>query len=122
MHRDRRMMVRGLAFSLALQLNVIVHYWIIGMALGFDISLIDYFYLIPIQHIVLLVPTINGLGVREASNVLLLQFYGIDAAAAIAFSLVDLGMMMLFGLAGWLRYLTRRQFQHPLASGSELAP
>jgi uncharacterized protein (TIRG00374 family) len=107
LHQDRRSLARGLAFSILLQLNVIIHYWIIGVALGFEVPLIDYFYLIPIQHIILLAPTINGLGVREASNIFLFASHGIDATAAVAFSLVDLGMMMIFGFFGWLRYVSR---------------
>jgi len=105
-HRDA--LAWGLGYSFLLQINVVVHFWIIGMAMNFDVPLLDYFFLIPIQLVILMLPTINGLGLREASNIVLFGYYGISATSAAAFSLIDLTMMILVGLVGWMRFLSRR--------------
>ena len=44
----------GLGYSFLLQINVVVHFWIIGMAMNFDVPLLDYFFLIPIQLVILM--------------------------------------------------------------------
>jgi len=98
----------GLWYSFLLQINVVAHFWIIGEALGFGIPLLDYFFLIPVQLVVLMLPAINGIGLREASSIVLFGFYGIAATEAATFGLIDLAMMFALGLVGSFRYLFRR--------------
>lgn len=59
----------GLFYSGLLQLNVVIHFWMIGEAFNFEVSVIDYFYIIPIQLVILMLPSINGIGLREASSI-----------------------------------------------------
>lgn len=98
----------GLGFSVLLQMNVVVHYWIIGSALGMQIPLVDYFFLIPILIFALMLPAINGVGVREATAILLFAAYRVPAEAAVAFGLVDLGLTLVTGAVGGLRFVLRR--------------
>lgn len=98
----------GLGFSLLLQLNVVLHYWVIGMALGIPIPLADWFFLIPILLLALMLPAINGVGVREATAILLFAAYGVPAEAAVAFGLIDLGLTLLMGALGGARFALRR--------------
>lgn len=98
----------GLGFSLLLQLNVVLHYWIIGMGLGLNIPMVDYFFLIPILIFALMLPAINGVGVREATAILLFSAYGVPAEAAVAFGLVDLGLTLITGAIGGMRFIMRR--------------
>lgn len=109
----------GLGYSLMLQLNVVVHYWIIGMALGLGIPLVDYFFLIPILIFALMLPAINGVGVREATAILLFSAYGVPAEAAVAFGLVDLGLTLATGAIGGLRFALRRS---PAAAVQDARP
>ncbi|MBC2696069.1 MAG: flippase-like domain-containing protein [Desulfobacteraceae bacterium] len=104
----REALVWGLWYSILLQLNVVIHFWVIGEALGYKIALLDYFFLIPIQLVILMLPTINGIGLREASSIVLFGFYGVGASQAAAFAFIDLAMMLAIGLIGWVRFLTRR--------------
>jgi uncharacterized protein (TIRG00374 family) len=101
----------GKAFFWAslLQINVIVHYYLIGEALHLDIGFLDYFIFIPIVHLILLIPiTINGLGLREGAYLEIFKFYGISSAAAISFSWIDLGFMLIVGLVGGIIYVFRK--------------
>lgn len=96
-------------WALLLQINVVVHYYMIGRAIHLSIPFLDYFIFIPIVHLILLIPiTINGLGLREVSYIEIFSFYGISAGAAISFSMVDVGFMLVIGLAGGLTYILRR--------------
>lgn len=101
----------GKAFFWAalLQINVIIHYYLIGEALHLDIGLLDYFIFIPIVHLILLIPiTINGLGLREGAYLEIFKYYGISSAAAISFSWIDLAFMLMVGLFGGFIYVFRK--------------
>lgn len=95
-------------YSFLLQVSVVFHFWLIGKALGFDILLLDYFFLIPVQLIILMLPSINGIGLREMSSIVLFGFYGIVATEAVTFAFIDLGIMIVVGLIGCFRFLVRR--------------
>jgi uncharacterized membrane protein YbhN (UPF0104 family) len=105
---DRAALVFGLGYSFLLQLVVVLHMWLIGFALGFDLPVIDYFVIVPILITVLMLPTINGLGLRDAASILLFGFYGISGTEAVAFSFLDLFFIIILFVAGWVRLVTRR--------------
>ncbi len=101
----------GQAFFWAalLQINVIIHYYLIGKALHLDIALLDFFIFIPIVHLILLIPiTINGLGLREGAYLEIFKYYGIGSAAAISFSWIDLAFMLIVGVLGGIIYVLRK--------------
>jgi uncharacterized protein (TIRG00374 family) len=102
-------LLSALFWALLLQINVVVHYYLIGRAIHLSIPILDYFIFIPIVHLILLIPvTINGLGLREVSYIEILGFYGVAAGAAISFSLVDVAFMLIIGLVGGLIYILRK--------------
>lgn len=101
----------GKAFFWAalLQINVIIHYYLIGEALHLDIAILDYFIFIPIVHLILLIPiTINGLGLREGAYLEIFRYYGISSAAAISFSWIDMAFMLIVGILGGIIYVSRK--------------
>ena len=99
----------ALLLALILQINVVIHYYLIGRALHLSIPILDYFIFIPIVHLILLIPiTINGLGLREVSYIEIFGFYGVAAGAAISFSLVDVAFMLVIGLVGGIIYVLRK--------------
>ncbi len=104
---DTKAVRLGVLSSLLLQVNVIIHFWLIGKSLLLPVPLIDYFFLIPVQLIILMFPSINGIGLREASSILLFQFYGIDSTSASLFGFIDLAMMMMTGVIGWLCFIRK---------------
>jgi hypothetical protein len=98
-------------WALLLQLNVVLHYFLIGQALGLNrVPLLDYFFSIPIMLFILSIPiSINGIGVRDLFLVRLFVHYGYRAQFALAFSLIDLGFNLLLGIAGGLIYIFRKR-------------
>lgn len=103
-----------LAFFLAilLQINVIIHYYFLGLAFSFQTSMSigEYFVIVPLIQVLLMFPlAINGIGLREVSWVSFLIPYGITAGAAMAFSIMDFTMYLLFGAIGGVIYAVRKE-------------
>lgn len=109
-YRDKKSyFFKALFWALLLQVNVILHYFLIGKALHLDIQLIDYFIFIPIIHLILIIPiTISGFGLREGSYIEIFKFYGISASAAVSFSFIDVIFQLVVGLVGAIIYITRK--------------
>jgi uncharacterized protein (TIRG00374 family) len=97
-------------WALLLQLNVVLHYYLIGQALKLSrIPLLDYFFSIPLMLFLLSFPvSINGIGVRDLFLIQLFTYYGYPAQTAIAFSLLDVAFNLLLGICGGLIYVFRK--------------
>ncbi|MBN2346104.1 MAG: flippase-like domain-containing protein [Candidatus Aminicenantes bacterium] len=108
---QRRLSRRVFSWALLLQLNVVLHYFLIGRALGLGrIPVLDYFFSIPLMLFVLSFPvSINGIGVRDLFLIKLFTYYRYPAQFAIAFSLLDLAFNVIVGIVGGLIYIFRRK-------------
>ncbi len=109
--RKRGIWLRVMTWAFLLQANVILHYWLLGRSFHLDrIGLADYFFIIPLLLFILSIPiSINGLGVRDLTLIQLFGVFGVPAAAAIAFSLLDVLFNLLLGVIGGVLYLVRRK-------------
>jgi uncharacterized protein (TIRG00374 family) len=97
----------GFAFlvGLLLQLNFVVHHYFLARALGIEVSLGTFLFLVPLISVLLLLPaSINGIGLRENAFVLLLGRLGVTNEASVAFCALLLAAMVLFGIAGGIVY------------------
>ena len=104
------MIIKVLFWGVILQLNVIIHYYLIGLALGLSIPFIDYFFIISILLIVLSIPaSINGLGVREGVLIKFFSFYKLTDAMAISFSFIDVIFNLILGVIGGIIYVMRKK-------------
>jgi len=96
-------------FGLALQVSVVVHYYLIGLALDLHVSVLYFFIIIPLVHLILLLPvSINGIGVRENAYVLFLGKIGVEGSIGIALSWLAFGMMLIVGVIGGVIYAVRK--------------
>ena len=100
-----------LAGAFLLQLNVVIHYYFIGQAIGLTaIPFLDYFFNIPILLFVLSIPvSINGIGIRDLTLIQMMVVYGYSPAHAITFSFLDFSFNLLLGIGGGVIYLLRRK-------------
>ncbi len=102
-------LTKAMFWALLLQVNVILHFFLIGKALKISINIIDYFVFIPLVLLIQLIPvTINGLGLREGAYLEIFKFYGIAGETALAFSFIDLAFMLIVGTFGGIIYVTRK--------------
>ncbi|MCX6564643.1 MAG: lysylphosphatidylglycerol synthase transmembrane domain-containing protein [Candidatus Aminicenantes bacterium] len=97
------------AWAVLLQMNVILFYFLIGRALHLAIPLLDYFIFIPLVLLIQIIPiTINGLGLREGAYIEIFKFYGIPAASAWSFSIIEVAFGLILGLIGGAIYVSRK--------------
>ncbi|MGQ9560888.1 MAG: lysylphosphatidylglycerol synthase transmembrane domain-containing protein [Candidatus Oleimicrobiaceae bacterium] len=100
---------KGLAYSILLQTNVVIHFYLIARAVGIQLGLGHFFLIVPIATIVTMLPvTINGIGIRENAFVFLLAPFAVPAPTTIAFTWIGFGMMLLYGAIGGVVYALRR--------------
>jgi uncharacterized protein (TIRG00374 family) len=105
----KRAFLRATFWALLLQLNVILYYFLIGLALHLRIHFLDYFIFIPVVLVIQLIPiTINGLGLREGSYIEIFKYYRITPQAAVSFSLVDVAFNLVLGFVGGIIYVSRK--------------
>lgn len=108
--QDRKdMLVRALGLSLILQANVVIHYYLIAKALDFPVPLHNFFLIIPLAIVVMMIPvSINAIGIRENAFVFLFATFGVSTAEAIALAWLAYGFVILQGLIGGMVYGLRR--------------
>ncbi|MEL6497883.1 MAG: lysylphosphatidylglycerol synthase transmembrane domain-containing protein [Planctomycetota bacterium] len=113
---------RATLISLVMIANVVLMHWLIGRALGLDLSLTVYLFVIPVATIVMLVPiSINGIGLREAIFALLLGAYGIGKADAVALSLLAFATFLSHGVLGGVLFAVARP-SVPLSTSGDGPP
>ncbi|MFA5389005.1 MAG: lysylphosphatidylglycerol synthase transmembrane domain-containing protein [Candidatus Omnitrophota bacterium] len=95
------LLVKGIALSLALQILSISSIYILILSIGGNIALYKLFIVIPLVWAISMLPSLNGLGVREGAFVYFLKGY-IGAEKAFAVSLLWLGLIMLYSVIGGL--------------------
>lgn len=100
----------ALLLSLLLQINVILHYYLLALSLGIDIPLQDMFIIVPVAIVVMMVPvSINAIGVREAIFVTMFGLYGVSNADALAFSWMSFILITVLGIIGGLVFMMRKK-------------
>lgn len=110
-YKDHRSaLVKALLVALLLQINVILHYYLISVSLYQKVSLLYFVLFIPVLLILLqIAPSFNGIGYREAGFVFFLSPLGVDAASAVSLSLLDFGMKIVLSVIGGLIFALRRE-------------
>ena len=97
-------LARATAASLVFNLTLILGNYLLGVAVGIELSLWYYFLFVPIISVLLMVPSVGGLGIREGAYVFLFgQVTGRNYAVALAFA-YDLTLIVI-GLIGATVYL-----------------
>ena len=99
-------LVPGLALSALVQLLGLVGVWIVGTSVGLHLSVGAYFAFVPVVWLVTSVPiSIAGIGVREASFVVLFGSLGVTQDHAAALGVLNSAIALLVGLVGGLAIL-----------------
>lgn len=93
------------ALTLLLQTNVVFFVMFLARSLGISLPLLAYFALVPLTRLVISIPlTINGIGLREGTMGTFLGVWGVGGAANLgtALSWLEMGVVLVEGLIGWL--------------------
>jgi uncharacterized membrane protein YbhN (UPF0104 family) len=115
----------ALALSVALQFFFAFCQYMLGIALGLQIPLTIFLLTVPISNVIASIPiSINGLGLREASYIVLMGIAGVSKNEAIALSISYFAATTLAGgLAGIIPFmLIPMPGSAPALSGSREQP
>lgn len=98
-----------LAASLVYQGLQVLTVYVLALSLGIEVPVVYYFLFIPVVLAVSMVPiSLNGLGIREATWVLLFSQVGVPAAEALSMSILSFLVMTVVSLAGGVFYFFDR--------------
>jgi len=108
--QNKKVLFKALLLSFLLQGNVILYYYLISVALDFDIHILNFSLIIPLTIFILMIPlSINGIGLRENVLFFFFSFYGITKSQAIAFAWIEFSMLLALGLIGGLVFVFRKR-------------
>ena len=102
---DYKLAVRVFLLSLILQCFVILCHYFIALSLGIDIPLSYYLIFYPLTTIAgFMIPSLNGLGVREGTYIYFLGKIGINNDQGLAFGIGWLVILLITSIIGGLVY------------------
>jgi uncharacterized protein (TIRG00374 family) len=104
-------LVEVLVFSFLLQFSVILNYWLASLALGIDLNLTAFIFIVPVVATIAMLPiSIGGIGLRENSLVIIMVAMGVENEKAALCSLLILFMLIIMGVIGGITYIIRPYF------------
>jgi uncharacterized membrane protein YbhN (UPF0104 family) len=107
----------ALAISIVLQFSFALCQYVLGLGLSLTIPLSAFLLVVPLSNVIASVPiSINGLGLREASYVVLLGMAGVSRDKAVALSICYFAATLIGGLSGIIPFVLT-----PIP-GAEIAP
>lgn len=104
---------KAVAMSCVTQVLLSVVFFLTGKALHQDVALVYWMIFVPLICVASSLPSIGGLGVREAGAAFLLAKVGVDPGIAVSISLINFLFMVVAGLVGGVIYLSMKT-QHLL--------
>ena len=106
---EKKVLFKVLGLSLILQVNVIIYYFIISVALNFSVPYYYFFLIVPLSIFIMMLPiSINGIGLRESAFFFFLAPFAISKPEAIAFAWIEYGMIIILGVVGGIIYAVRK--------------
>ncbi|MBN2424352.1 MAG: flippase-like domain-containing protein [Calditrichaceae bacterium] len=96
----RRILLYVFILSLFSQIAIVFMNYFIVKSFSLKIDLFYLFMVVPVTFILTMLPSINGMGVREFGYVRLLSVVGIDKAAAISLSFMNILIPILISVWG----------------------
>lgn len=103
---DPVLLIKAVVLSFVLQFMSIVTVYMFVLSIGGDIPFLRLFFIIPLVWTISMLPSLNGLGVREGAFVYFLKGY-MGPEKAFAVSVLSLGFIMLYSIAGGVFQLAR---------------
>lgn len=102
--------LKAFGLSILLQTNVVIHYYIISRALDLQVSIYDYFLIVPLTLFIMMIPiSINAIGLRENAFAFFLASFSVTKADAVALAWIAYGFVIIQGLVGGIVYAFRRK-------------
>ena len=108
--QDKKMVyVKVISVSLIAQALVIVMHYFCVLALDLDVTILYLFLVVPVTFLLTMLPSINGLGVRDGGFVFLLGKKGISTAASLSLSFLAIIVPMIVSIAGAILFVIQKK-------------
>lgn len=99
-------LTKVILYTAFLQINVVIYFFIISMAIKIKLSIVYFFILIPIILTVTMLPiTLGGIGLREGGFVFLFSKFGVSPEKALSLSILGYFISIIFAIFGGLIYI-----------------
>lgn len=105
----KRVITQAMLLSFVGQSISITVIYLLARALGRDTNILYFFLLVPIVHLMSMIPSLNGLGVREWAYLTFLTPY-VGRDCAFALGILWLGVLFLLSLIGGIIYLVKHEY------------
>jgi len=114
-YKEHKIIIAQLiGISLLAQMITVVAIYIIIRSLSQEISFLTLFLIIPLVSVASMMPSINGLGIREGAFVYFLKEF-ISRESAVAVSILYLAVILIMSLIGGVLYLfSGKLYKHSL--------
>jgi uncharacterized protein (TIRG00374 family) len=104
----KMVLVKALIYSFLLQFAVILNYYLAARAIGINLSLTTFIFIVPVVAIIAMIPiSIGGIGLRENSIVYIMVAMGVANEKAALCSLILFAMLIFIGIIGGIIYGAR---------------
>ncbi len=114
-------LVKILVFSFLLQFAVILNYYLAAKALGIELGLASFLFIVPVITIIAMLPiSIGGAGLRENSLVIIMVALGAANDKATLVSLLTFMMLIIVGIIGGITYNVRPYIKTGTIKNGEL--
>ncbi len=97
---------QAILISCLCQLTLAYTFYLTAVALHQDVKLVYFFIFVPLICVATALPSIGGLGVREAGAAYLFAKAGVATEVSVSISLINFLFMVLIGLFGGLFYIS----------------
>ncbi len=99
-------LIKVFCYSIVVQAGMIICYWLLGVGLGMELSIIYFFLFIPLATVISMLPiSLAGLGIREGAFVYLFTSAGATPEEALTLSLMWFAIMVFVSIAGGIEYV-----------------
>jgi uncharacterized protein (TIRG00374 family) len=110
-YRDKKMiLISAYLYSMLSQFTIIVMNYVLVLTLGLQQVSFGYLVLVvPVTFVIGMLPSINGIGVRDAGYLLLLSRQGLETSQVLSLSLMVTFIPIGISLVGGIIFLLNRQ-------------
>jgi glycosyltransferase 2 family protein len=107
--KRRRILGYAFIYSLFSQSGIVLMNYALARALKIEISLAYLFLVVMVTFIITILPSINGIGIREFGFISLLSRAGVSNATALSLSFLNLIIPMIISLAGAILFVIQKR-------------
>lgn len=106
--RKRRILAFAFIYSLVSQTVFVIMNYALAHALNIEISLSYLFLVVMVTFIITILPSINGIGIREFGFISLLSKSGVSNATAVSLSFLNLLIPMIISISGAVLFILQK--------------